>query len=303
MRIIEFDINDVPEEYSNINLCLGFFDGVHLGHQKMIKAAVEEGHPVGVLTFDIPPHFVTGQISNKRCLTSIDEKAEYLDELGVSYMFILTFDEVTRNIYRLDFVDWVLKKFKPNKIYCGEDFRFGKDALGDAKFLKQHFDVEVTPLLSKNGMKISSKDIREYVLNGEIHKAVSLLGHPYRIVGEVKNGLHQGTKIGFPTANLSLDFPYVMPKEGVYMGYCEAFSKKYKAMISISTHPTLNQLSRPIIEVHIIDFSGMLYGNTIYVDFTERIRDIVKFDSPEDLIKQLAKDKEYIIKHLQDNDK
>ena len=299
MNIIEFDINEVPEEYSNINLCLGFFDGVHLGHQKMIKAAVAEGHKVGVLTFDNPPHFVTGQINNKRCLTSIDEKADYFEELGVSYMFILTFDEVTRNILRLDFVDLVLKKFKPNKVYCGEDFRFGKDALGDAKFLKQHFDVEVTPLLSKNGMKISSKDIREHVKNGDMSKAVSLLGHPYRIVGEVKNGMHQGSKIGFPTANLNLDFPYVMPKEGVYMGYCYAFNKKYKAMISVSTHPTFNQLPRPIIEVHIIDFSGMLYGINIYVDFTDRIRDIVKYDNPDELIKQLHKDKEFIINHLQ----
>ncbi len=299
MEIIEFDINNVPEEYSNINLCLGFFDGVHLGHQKMIKAAVEEGHPVGILTFDNPPHFVTGQIATKRCLTSIDEKADYFEELGVKYMFILTFDEVTRNILRLDFVDIVLRKFKPNKLYCGEDFRFGKDALGDPKFLKQHFNVEVTPLLSKNGMKISSKDIREYVKNGEIHKAVSLLGHPYRIAGEVKNGLHQGQKIGFPTANLDLDFPYVMPTEGVYMGYATAFGKKYKAMICYTTHPTMNQLVKPIIEVHILDFSGMLYGVTIYVDFVDRIRDVVKFDNPEELIKQLEKDKEFIINHLQ----
>ena len=299
MKIVEFDINNVPEEYSNINLCLGFFDGVHLGHQKMIKAAVDEGHPVGVLTFDNPPHFVTGQINSKRCLTSIDEKADYFEELGVKYMFILSFDEVTRNIYRLDFVDFVLKKFKPNKVYCGEDFRFGKDALGDAKFLKQHLDVEVTPLLSKNGMKVSSKDIREYVKNGDINKAVSLLGHPYRVVGEVKNGLHQGAKIGFPTANLDLDFPYVMPKEGVYMGYCTAFGKKYKAMISYTTHPTLNQLLKPIIEVHILDFSGMLYGVTIYVDFVDRIRDITKFDNVELLIEQLKKDKEFINNNLQ----
>ena len=299
MKIVEFDINNVPEEYTNINLCLGFFDGVHLGHQKMVKAAVAEGHPVGILTFDIPPHFVTGQIPNKRCLTSIDEKADYFEELGVSFMFILAFDEVTRGILRLDFVDWVLKKFKPNKIYCGEDFRFGKDALGDPKFLKQHFNVEVTPLLSKNGMKVSSKDIREFVKNGEVNKAVALLGHPYRIVGEVKNGLHQGQKIGFPTANLDLDFPYVMPKEGVYMGYCLAFNKRYKAMISVSTHPTFSQLLKPIIEVHLIDFSGMLYGVTIYVDFVDRVRDIVKYDKPEDLVKQLTKDKEFIINNLQ----
>ena len=298
MEIIEFDINSVPEEYSDINLCLGFFDGVHIGHQKMIKAAVEEGHPVGVLTFDNPPHFVTGQIANKRCLTSIDEKAEYFEELGVKYMFILAFDEVTKNILRLDFVDIVLSKFKPNKVYCGEDYRFGKGALGDAAFLKQHFNVVVTTLLSINGLKVSSKDIREHVKNGEINKAVTLLGHPYRIAGEVKNGLHQGQKIGFPTANLDLDFPYVMPKEGVYMGYCTAFGKKYKAMICYTTHPTMNQLPRPIIEVHILDFSGMLYGVTIYVDFVDYIRDISKFDSPELLMEQLKKDKEFINKNL-----
>ena len=300
MEIIEFDINNVPEEYADINLCLGFFDGVHLGHCLMIEKAVAEGRPVGVLTFDNPPHYVLGHISSKRCLTSIDEKAEYFKQLGVTFMFILAFDDVCKNIYRLDFINIVLKKFHPHKIYCGEDFRFGKDGLGDVTFLKQHFATEVIPLLSKNGLKISSKDIRQFVLNGEIDKAISLLGHPYRIGGEVKNGMHQGEKIGFPTANLDLDFPYVLPKEGVYMGYCFAKGKKYKAMICISTHPTFLQLSKPIIEVHIIDFNGSLYGNIIYIDFIDRVRDIYKFESPEKLVEQLQNDKQFILNHLSD---
>ena len=143
-----------------------------------------------------------------------------------------------------------------------------------------------------DNIKVSSKKIREYIEAGQVEKASALLGRPYRISGLVVEGLHNGQKIDFPTANLDLYYPYVFPKDGVYMGYAYFLNRKRKAMICVGTHPTVNQLLKPIIEVHIIDFNEVLYGREIYVDFVSFMRNNKKFDSMEDLKAQLLKDEE-----------
>ena len=171
-------------------------------------------------------------------------------------------------------------------------YRFGKDGEGDAKYLKNFFDVEVVELEKIDNIKISSKKIREYIESGKMEKAQALLGRPYRIAGLVVEGNHNGRKIDFPTANLELDYPYVFPKEGVYIGYGYFMSRRRKAIIAVGTHPTVNQLLKPIIEVHIIDFNENLYGRELYVDFISYIRPIKQFESLEQLREQLLKDEE-----------
>ena len=125
------------------------------------------------------------------------------------------------------------------------------------------------------------------------------LGRPYRLIGLVTDGLKKGREIGFPTANLDLDANYVYPKEGVYMGYAYISGKKKKALICVSTHPTINQLLDPIVEVHILDFNDNIYGLTIYVDFIDFIRDIFEFGSIDDLRAQIQKDLEKVKNTLQ----
>ena len=132
-----------------------------------------------------------------------------------------------------------------------------------------------------------------------MEEAASFLGRPYRICGLVVEGGHNGQKIDFPTANLELDYTYVFPKEGVYMGYAYFLSRKRKAMICVGTHPTINQLMKPIIEVHIIDFNENLYGRELYVDFVSFIRPVFQFGSMEDLKAQLIKDEEKTKSSLQ----
>ncbi|MCR4879963.1 MAG: bifunctional riboflavin kinase/FAD synthetase [Bacilli bacterium] len=298
MKIIEFDLNNVPKEYPNLALCLGFFDGVHLGHQSLINRALKTKKEVGVLTFSTPPAYVIGRKDTKRSLTSIDDKADILEAMGVSYLFVMPFDQEIMNVSRLDFINNVLKVMNPLEIFCGEDYRFGKDALGTPKFLSHYFKVTVVELKKFKDNKFSSKSIRKLIYEGDIKTANKVLGHPYRIGGFVASGNHKGQTLGFPTANIDLDFAYVIPSNGVYMGYTYLHEEKYKCLISVGTHPTLGELDAPIIEVYIMDFDGVIYGDLIFVEFIDRIRDMFKFNDPSELVEQIKKDKEVALKYL-----
>ena len=291
MRIIDFDINTTPLNDKDLVLCLGFYDGLHLGHQKLIKEALNEGYPVGVMTFDIAPAVLLGKKENYS-LTSTFDKADILEDLGVKYLYLMHFEKETLKVTKDEFIEKVLRPLNPRKIFVGEDYKFGVLGEGNAAYLKQFFDVQVVPLEKVDNMKISSKKIRELVENGKMEKASALLGRPYRIAGLVVEGDHNGQKIDFPTANLELDYPYVFPKEGVYMGYGYFMNRRRKAMICVGTHPTVHQLLKPIIEVHIIDFSENLYGRELYVDFVSYMRPIKQFASMEELRAQLLKDEE-----------
>lgn len=298
MKIIEFDLSNVPTSYPSLALCLGFFDGLHLGHQKIINDAKSSGKEVALLSFSTPPAYVIGRKDTLRSITSIDDKADILESLGVSYLFIMPFNSQIQNLSRLEFINLVLKKINPFAIYCGEDFRFGKGGLGTAKFLSHYFSTHVIPLQKYNGEKFSSKTIRHLIFDGKIKEANTLLGHPYRMGGYVGVGAQRGTLIGFPTANMELDFIYVIPANGVYMGYAHIHEEKYKCLISIGTHPTLGELDAPIIEVYIIDFSEKIYGSFLFIEFIDRIRDINKYDSVDDLVKQIKLDVKYASNNL-----
>ena len=132
-----------------MNLCLGFFDGLHLGHQKIIKSAKKDGHKVGVFSFSEPPSYVLGYRNDNKCLMSIDDKANYLEELGVDYLLILDFDSESACLTREEFVSNILKNINPFKIYVGEDFKFGFEGKGNAKFLAKYYEVNVTSILEK----------------------------------------------------------------------------------------------------------------------------------------------------------
>ena len=298
MRIIDFDINSVPANDKDLVLCLGFYDGLHLGHQKLIKDALNEGYPVGVMTFDIAPAVLLGKKENYS-LTSTFDKADFLEDMGVKFLYIMHFEKETLKVTKDEFIERVLKPLNPKKIFVGDDYKFGALGEGDAKYLKNFFDVEVVPLQKIDNMKISSKKIRELVEAGKMEKAATLLGRPYRISGLVVEGQHNGQRIDFPTANLELDYTYVFPKEGVYMGYGYFMNRKRKAMICVGTHPTIHQLMKPIIEVHIIDFNENIYGRELYVDFVSYVRPVMQFASMDELREQLLKDEEKVKNTLQ----
>ena len=140
------------------------------------------------------------------------------------------------------------------------------------------------------GEKISSRKITTLIKEGNVKEAERLIGRPYRLCGLVRHGYGNGAKIGFPTANITLDYPYITPKQGVYMGYGIYNDEKYKAIISIGTHPTINPLKEPVMEIHFIGFDKNIYGQYIFIEFVDFMRDNFKFDDVSDLTKQLKKD-------------
>lgn len=293
MEIIDIDIreNNIKEN-PEINLVLGFFDGVHIGHQEMIKRAVSSG-PTAIMTFDVSPSIFLGKSVKYSNITSLFDKATILEDLGVKYLYVLKANNELLNLSKDEFISDILEKINPKRIYAGEDYRFGKNAEGDINDLDKHFNLFVQKLLYLNNHKVSSRYIRELIEQGKMKEAKDDLGRPYQVTGIVVEGRHNGEKMGFPTANLELNYPYVLPKLGVYIGYAILLDKKFKAIISMSTHPTIMELNEPIIEVHLIGYEGNLYGTEIEVQFIDYIRDIEKFDSMDDLSYQLQKDKEY----------
>lgn len=298
MKLIDFSYPNVPISEEKIVLCLGYFDGIHLGHQALFAKAKKEGYKVAVLTFDNSPAYVLGKIDANMSLTSVADKAEYLEELKIDYLYLMHFDKKVATLTKDEFIDKILKVINPVKLYCGEDYRFGARAEGNPEYLKLYFNTEIMPIEKKDGIKISSRDIVKLIQTHKMEKAAELLGRPYRINGLVVEGKHNGRTIDFPTANLSLDYPYVFPDFGVYMGYAEVYGKTYKAIINVGTHPTVVPLYKPIIEVHIIDFEGNIYGKDIFVSFISYMRSEKKFESMEELKAQLQKDKEKAKKTL-----
>ena len=298
MKIIEIDVRNLNVEPNpGINICLGYFDGVHLGHLDLINKAVSEGD-TAVMTFDESPNFVLKKAPNERSLTSLYDKANILKAIGVKYLYILRMSQELLQFSANEFIEDILLKIKPKKLFVGEDYRFGRYAAGTPADLKEYFDVDIIPIKQVHDQKISSRTIRQLVADGDVEQAYKLLSRPYTIVGLVVEGKHNGEKIGFPTANLDLDYPYVLPALGVYMGYVKLLNSKYKALICVSTHPTIMELNKPLIEVHLISYKGDLYGREIEVQFVKFMRSIIKFDSVEELTEQIQKDRDQAKKEL-----
>ncbi len=290
MKIIEFNYLNVPEEYQNLHLCLGYFDGIHLGHQKIIKTALNNSKEVAVLTFDESPAYVLGIKASNRVLTSLADKAEILEKMEVKYLFILHIDRELLSLDKKMFIWQILKIINPSKIYCGSDYRFGKDALGTPNDLKAFFDVEVFPLEKQGNEKISSRTITALINTGEIEKANNLLGRNYFFYGLVVDGEKTGHKLGFPTANITLDYDNVLPNYGVYACKVIVFDEEYKAILCYSNKPTFGYRDKDVLEIHIINFNQSIYGVTLKVELLKKIRNIIKFDSTDDLIKQIEND-------------
>ena len=298
MEIIHFEFNKTYNFPHDLILVLGYFDGVHLGHQTLIKRAKESSENIAVLTFD---NNFRSLLNHQRVslLTPLSDKVDYFKQLGVKYFIILEFNEIIKNKTKEEFIEEVLKPINPLKIIIGEDYSFGFNGSGNYKDLMKYFDVSVLPFIKIDGIKVGSKKIKELILEGEIEKANKMLNHPYKLSGTVVEGYKNGRKIGFPTANIMPDDDYVTPLEGVYCTYIYIGDSKYKSITSISTHPTINALEKPIIETNVIDFDGNLYGKFVSIEFISYIRPIKKFLNIEQLKSQLIIDEEYAKKHLQ----
>jgi riboflavin kinase/FMN adenylyltransferase len=286
-------------DLQNSWLTIGVFDGVHRGHREIIQKLTTGVHqmnaPAVVLTFWPHPATVLGN-SVVKCLTTPDERAELLFDLGVDVVITQTFDRSIANTSALDFASLLKKHLGMKKMLMGYDFALGKGREGDAARLTMigrelGFSVEVVPALSDESGVISSTEIRKLVGVGDVADAARLLGHPYSLHGVVIHGDGRGRSIGIPTANVDYSRDKVIPPNGIYACWVTIGSERYRAMTNIGTNPTFTPDKRTQnVEAHILDFDRDLYDQDIKVEFVERLRDEIKYPSVEALVSQIRLD-------------
>ncbi|AMA72711.1 MULTISPECIES: bifunctional riboflavin kinase/FAD synthetase [Aneurinibacillus] len=288
-------------------LAMGYFDGVHVGHRRVIQKAIDIAKSLGVksavMTFDPHPREVLGQSGYTQYLTPIDEKLEQMKKMGVDIAYVVYFDISFAAIYPEDFIDEFLVQLCPKHVVVGFDYTFGHRGKGTAITLKEHangrYGVEVIAPVNRFGEKISSTLIREYLYSGKIVEATQFLGRPYRVRGTVVHGEKRGRTIGFPTANIQLSAPYIVPRNGVYGVRVELEDKTYYGVMNVGIKPTFeNERKEKSLEVHLFDFAGDIYGKAIEVEFWFFIREEQKFSSVDALVVQIHEDVETVKKQF-----
>lgn len=286
---------------------IGFFDGVHRGHRylidQMITVATEAGMESMVITFDRHPRQVLHSDYLPQMLSTFEEKKALLKNTPADHIEILTFDEQLAALSAHDFMKEVLReRLNVRKLVIGYDNRFGhnrSEGFEDYVRYGQELGIEVIqamPLSEPDKEAISSSYIRACLLVGNVWGANEALGYAYSLTGRVTDGFHEGRKIGFPTANLNTDgIGKLVPASGVYAVHVQLENEQHlrPAMMNIGTRPTYDGHMQTL-EVHIFDFNGDIYGQQLRVVFDRRIRNEMKFSSPQELAKQLEKDKEEI---------
>lgn len=288
-------------EITNAIVTSGTFDGVHFGHHKILKRIVRTAKEVGgksvVLTFWPHPRFVLfPDEKTLKLLTTFDEKAKLLEEVGIDYLIKVKFDVEFSQLSSEGFVQSMLvNKLKTKKLVIGYDHRFGKNRTGSFEYLKENshrygFEVEEISRQDIDDVGISSTKIRQALSQGEVDKAAEYMGRPYSIQGKVVVGKQIGTSLGYPTANILVSEDYkLIPADGAYAVTVMVNEQKYKAMLNIGIRPTVGGLSR-VIETHLFDFNEDIYGAIITIDFASYLRSEMKFESLDGLKMQLAKD-------------
>ncbi len=285
-------------------ITLGTFDGVHLGHRKIIAALLAKARTTGLrstlLTFAPHPRTVVSKkdAAPVRLLTTTEEKLALLSELGLDSVIVIEFTKAFAALSPEDFVEQILlKEFGLAAMVIGYDHGFGRDRSGTLQTLSQlsvkhSFSVEVVEEFMLNGRAVSSTQIRSLLSSGQLRDANTLLGSPYRLTGKVVEGEQRGRLIGFPTANLDLLDPLkLVPSPGVYVADALMNNAKYRAMVNIGYRPTVSTGTRLSIEAHILNFSGNLYGRLLTIQLLSRLRDEQKFPSLDALKAQLEMDK------------
>jgi riboflavin kinase/FMN adenylyltransferase len=275
---------------------LGVFDGVHRGHAALLGllAAESGGDPVGVVSFAVHPVHVLAPQVDLRLLTTLDQRLELLDAAGVSVVGLLDFDDALRRIEAPRFVeDVVAGAMRARLVVVGTDFRFGHERRGDIAMLATmgrrlgFRTVGIEPVAS--GGTISSTRIRDLVTAGAVGRATALLGRPHAVRGVVVEGDRRGRTIGFPTANLAVDPEVALPANGVYAARVDWLGDRYEGVTNVGVRPTFGGLAL-VVETHLLDFDGDLYGETLDVSFIERIRDEQRFDGVDALVGQIRRD-------------
>lgn len=308
MRIFN-SLDEIKDIESSV-IAFGNFDGIHLGHQEIIKKSVKSAGvsnlKSSVFTFsNHPKNLITGEMTVKNILYP-EEKARMIEAFGVDYLFSIPFDEHIMKMNPKVFIDGLLvDTLKMKEAYCGYNFRFGYKGHGTPELLIKEgercgFGLHVVAPFKIDGHLVSSTLIRELIADGRVDECAKYLGRNYSIGGEVQVGNKIGRTIGFPTSNILVDESMVTPSNGVYVTYCIYNGVTYPSITNAGTRPTIGQYSKNV-ETHIFHFDKELYGKHIKVEFLKKLRDEVKFNDVEELREQIRLDcniaKEYHISH------
>lgn len=319
------DLNDITDIEPTV-VALGNFDGVHMGHQELIRRCAEAAKTAGVksavFTFSNHPRNLMRRIADGQNRTDDDRgvakstdsgdvtvkggnevkniiypdvKEHIMESLGVDYVFDIPFTDEVRTMSPEDFVNKLLiSTFKMREAYCGFNYRFGFKGAGTPEMLahmgiEQGFGVHVLSPVTIDGNVVSSTLIRQLIEEGRMEECAKYMGRTYSVEGEVVVGNRLGKTIGFPTSNLNIDLNMVSPPNGVYITTCEYGGKTYGSITNVGNKPTIGEFVRNI-ETHIFDFDKELYGKNIRVNFIKRVRPEIKFDSIDALKKQITED-------------
>lgn len=303
MKVI-YDIAEFKPEKPVI-LTQGTFDGVHFGHQKILRQVVDEALQIGgvsvLLTFYPHPRLVLYPDDNElKLLSTIEEKVDLVSALGIDYLIIMPFTQELSRLRADEFVrDILVEKLHLTKLIIGYDHRFGRNREGGMQemvlFSETYgFELEEIPAQDISESIVSSTKIRQALLNGEVHQAGKYLGTAYVLRGKVEEGMQRGTTIGYPTANIRVNSSYkLIPKNGVYAVWVYIDEKKFEGMLNIGYNPTFDD-KKWSVEVHLFDFNQNVYHKEITIAFVSRTRDEQKFDDLQSLINQLKEDEKEI---------
>jgi len=300
MKRLYHNPSEIPSDQPLV-ITQGTFDGVHLGHQKVLKQVVvlakSKNTKSLLITYHPHPRLVIDPNNHElRMLSSIEEKAQAVYDLGVDYVLVLPFTQEFAQLSPRDFVKTILvDQLHVDTIVIGYDHRFGKNREGDFLSLlalaqEFHFQVQEIPASEIDAIAISSTRIRKALSNKQLNEANTFLGKPYILTGIVTEGQKLGRTIGFPTANLDIQDPYkLIPPSGVYAGYCLLENERYKMVCNIGYRPTVNGQDLRV-EAHLFDFDKNIYGHPISLFLVQYLRHEQKFDSLESLKTQILID-------------
>jgi riboflavin kinase/FMN adenylyltransferase len=305
---LSFPLNITNIEYPPLAMAMGYFDGVHRGHQQVIleakKVAGEKGIYSAVMTFDPHPSVVLGKTNKQvQYITPLTEKIKIIEELGINYLFIIHFTAEFANLLPQEFIDQYVIGLNVKHVVAGFDFTYGRMGKGTMETLPFHsrdqFSYSVIPKFTQGNEKVSSTRIRNLLKEGKTDALLSLLGRFYTTSGIVIHGDKRGRTIGFPTANVDLKEDYIIPPLGVYAVRMKVNNDWYNGVCNIGYKPTFNKEAVHLsVEVHLFDFNQEIYGEEVVIEWHVHLRMEQKFSGIEELVAQIERDKQNSLKYF-----
>lgn len=290
---------------------IGVFDGVHRGHQHLVSALLDRARRQGLgsvaVTFNPHPRTVLRPGTAVTYLTSLEERVELLQALGLDGVAVLAFTSELAQLSPADFLSLLVEELEMRLLVIGPDFALGRNRAGTIDVIGQigdrlGFPVEVAPLLTENGDKVGSTSIRQALTEGDIERVTTLLGRAFSLRGPVVPGDGRGRNLGFPTANIAIGLDRALPAYGVYVTRAYIRENAYASCTNIGVRPTFDVEQRPVVETYVLDFDQDIYGEEVRIELLTRLRPELRFGSAEELVRQMHRDIQHTREYFRGRD-